>query len=306
MQFNTVNNSDDLPPTAYHPSNDNFERPDTDQVNEIAQVEQYIRAAFMYDPADAMTEIRRAINYLVQYEREHVFTLPNEERLENTDDVWLQDRIEESIPKVRAALEEELSVYKRRMGWYDTMLDKLGGVLTTKRENLVEKRRGDDSIFQIRTITSDPEEPVPEGSERLSTKELHDPSTDALPPIQAFGFDTPLTAIVVYSPKTRRDNSNQEYYAFLPWFGVISCQCPFKHGKGTSTVCKHEIALMEQVAKGSFDPDGDYTLLHPQFKQLAHPDISMNYSSEVKPNYKPKRRISRSIDEITPSEPDPT
>lgn len=253
----------ELPPAAYHPTEDDFEEPPIDTENaphSVSQVEQLLRVAFAIGGKHHGMDIAgECIVHQMEYERENVFSdfTVDRSRIEESNDVWLSNQLDELMDQMQEVLEEEKTVHSRRHSWYMDMEDELRNKLQKANSML---RNGVE--FKGIRVTNNPE-----------TNEEYHPSELSGKSIGELGYNLPIDLMVCESS----DSGNM--YPFLPWFGATVCTCGYKHGNPVSTLCKHELAALIKYSEDRFEPNE--RPVPERFKRLVSPEAYNQFNNNI-------------------------
>lgn len=262
--------STDLPNAAYHPSTDDFEAKSVNEKespNTVAEVEQLIRVAFALGGRnDAIDLARKAVEFQQEYEKEHVFSDFTVDRAhaEETNDVWLQDTLNDFADKRQEIYNEEKDMYDRRMHWYnndviDWLEDKIDRATSMLHDGVEFK-----AVEVVRDAENAVEDENVISVDRLSGMDISE-----------FGYTPPVTLMVCVSP------DSGSIYPFVPWCGTTVCTGPAKHENPVSTLCKHEIAALIKYSQDQFDPDGRQ--ISERFKRLMAPEAYNRFMENISP-----------------------
>ena len=272
-----------LPACSYYPENTEYidryvERTTTDPPRQIREVEHVLRGVLLIQNGDVSLETAQMIaDHIREEQREKInnihVTIPHEAE-ENELSITgalshgEQKRMRQAKEKIDRLKNSIINEYinpdfKWDMGEVQIAIEKAETIqethnVTFEITKFVSDTTNNNHKDKIQREWIDDAEQITEHSIRESLK----PS--------AFGFKTPITlpSCVV----TQENSTNEERFAFIPWNGVITCNCQYKNKKSrpSRTLCQHEILAIQKIAneneKLSFANHG----LPQRFKRFVH------------------------------------
>lgn len=248
----------ELPPKAYHPSDDRHPGADVrEELWTVGRVEQRLRVDFaLGGRANGIDFAEETVERQRKYEEENVFTDdPLEERLEHADPFLTQEFL---------SSRDNNEIEKFRWEWYDQMFDLLKSVHGRALDIVTDM--SSTTSFRVHTIVDDDGVIGPYSSDHRSRYNGHDGHTN----FKDHGFDLPVEVIVCES------GSGNEY-PFVPWYGTLICTCHHKIKNTRVPLCKHELAALMFAAEENLQiPDS----LDPQFRRLASQEAYLNHQPE--------------------------
>lgn len=274
---------DELPDCAYHPSEPAFTPPnnvtDKESPKTVSSIEQLIRVAIaLGGPENALEMTEKAISFQKQFEEENVFDTNfvfDRSRIENSNDVWLQKKLELIAEQIDGVLENELKIYQNRVNWYeDDILTRLEDKIE-RATTMIHQNRS----LEFKAMTVYQDESVQNHNTVQSENYVHIDSLDGMD-IREFGYDPPINLVIAVSDGSSRGGpTTTSMYPFLPWCGTTVCAGPNKHRNPYVTLCKHEVAALMMYNNNNFNPNG--VELPQRFKRLAAPQAYTRFQNNI-------------------------
>jgi len=273
------------PNAIHHPDEDEFV-PETGEEARYAlinEIEHYLRAAIISSKENPISECKRVINWKIEHDLQNYFGPLEEivhiaERRETISDQFLTQLADETNEHILNALQHEAKKFSQRMHWFEEMPSTLADKHNLGKQFIRKSTNPKDGIFTVKTVVS-------ESQVNGDLKDYHLPLNDTItngPSLEDLGFEPPITVIVCVSP----DSGNK--YPLFPWYGTLSCQCPYKHNNPTSTICKHEMAGLILYRIDEFrdlNRHPSKQTLPWRHNRLIRGDAFTRFTNEIKPSY---------------------